>query len=207
MENENQTEEVKKAECSKNVNNEEVVVDEKLSEEKVEEKTEEKTEEKVELKKVEEIDYKSKFFYLAAEFENTKKRFERERENIVKYGSERLLSSLLDVVDNLDRSLAAIKLDQDEKVKNICVGIDMVRNQFIEVLKKNGLTQIESIGKTFDPNFHEAMCEKEVEGKNVSEIIEEFQKGYILNGRLLRASKVIIAKAPATSTEDLSTNK
>ena len=90
--------------------------------------------------------------------------------------------------------MMAIANDEDEKIKNIYVGIDMVKKQFSDVLLGNGLTEVESIGKIFDPNFHEAMAQQPAEGKENDEIISEFQKGYILNGRLIRAAKVIITK-------------
>jgi len=139
-------------------------------------------------------DYKSKFFYVAAEMENIKKRFEREKSNLVKFGNEKVLSGLLEVVDNLDRTVDAIANDEDEKVKNIYQGIEMVRTQFLNVLKSNGLEKIEALGEIFDPNFHEAMAQMPAEGKNNEEIIQIYQHGYSLNGRLLRAAKVVIAK-------------
>lgn len=139
-------------------------------------------------------DYKSKFFYLAAEMDNMKKRFERDRSNLVKFGNEKVLSELLEVVDNLDRTTDSISKDEDEKVKNIYQGIEMVRNQFLNTLKNNGLEKIEAIGKVFDPNFHEAMAQQPAEGKKDEEVIQVFQHGYSLNGRLLRAAKVVIAK-------------
>lgn len=142
--------------------------------------------------KVEE-DYKAKFYYVAAEMENMRKRFSKEKENLLKFGNEKVLSGLIEVVDNLDRTVDAISNDEDEKVKNIVTGIDMVRNQFLEVLKNNGLERLETLGEIFDPNFHEAMSQMPAEGKKDQEIIQEFQKGYVLNGRLLRAAKVVIA--------------
>lgn len=141
-----------------------------------------------------EEDFKEKFYYLAAEFENARKRFDREREKFVKYGNEKILKSLLDVVDNLDRTLSSIQNDEDEKVKNIAHGIGMVQDQFIKVLIDNGLEKIDSLGKEFDPNFHEAMAQQPTEGKKDNEVVQVYQDGYMLNGRLLRAAKVIIAK-------------
>lgn len=142
----------------------------------------------------EEDSFKDKFYYLAAEMENMKRRFGREKESIVKYGTEKILNGLLPVLDNLDRTLAALDGEEDEKVKNLLVGVQMVRDQFVETLKQNGLEPIESIGKIFDPNFHEAMSQQAAEGKEDMEIIAEFEKGYMLNGRLLRAAKVVVAK-------------
>lgn len=144
--------------------------------------------------KKEDVDYKEKFYYLAAEMENMRRRFEKEKSDLLKFGNERVLSSLLDVMDNFERTLDAIEKVEDEQVKNIHVGIDMVKKQFLDVLEKNGLEQVESLGKIFDPNFHEAMGQQPSEDKEDNEIISEYQKGYKLNGRLLRAAKVIVAK-------------
>jgi molecular chaperone GrpE len=141
-----------------------------------------------------EEDFKSKFMYLAAEMENMRRRYEREKEGLIKFGNEKVLSGLLDVVDNLDRSIEAVVADEDEKIKNIVTGLDMVRNQFMEVLKNNGLKEVEALGKEFDPNFHEALAQQPSEGKDDQEILSVFQKGYILNGRLLRAAKVVVVK-------------
>ena len=141
-----------------------------------------------------EEDFKAKYYYLAAEMENMRKRFDRERENFIKYGNERILTDLIEVVDNLDRTLESLSTDKNEKVRNIVVGIEMVRKQFLGVLKQNGLEVVETEGKMFDPNFHEAVGQQESEDKEEEEIIDVYQKGYILKGRLLRAAKVVIAK-------------
>ena len=141
-----------------------------------------------------EIDYKAKFYYMAAEMENVKRRFQREKSDLLNFGSEKILTDLVDVVDNFERTVDALKLDEDDKVKNIVVGVEMVRKQFLEVLNKSGLSTIECLGKEFDPNFHEAVGSEGNEEKEDMEITKEYQKGYMLNGRLLRASKVIVVQ-------------
>lgn len=140
----------------------------------------------------EESEFKKRYFYLAAEMDNLTKRFQREKEGIIKFSNEKLLIDLLDVMDNFDRTISAIGLDSDPKVKNITVGIQMVRLQFVEVLKRYGLAEIEAIGKKFDPNFHDAVAKRFEEGKEDDEILEEYQKGYLLNGRLIRAARVAV---------------
>lgn len=160
----------------------------------------ENVESTVETKKVEEtqpkkdeVDYKAKYYYIAAEMDNYRKRMEREKENLIKYGNERVLSDLIQIIDNFERTIEMLKPDQDPKIKNIVTGIDMVQKLFIDTLSKHGLTTVESVGKDFDPNFHEAMAQEYVEGAKPNEVIKEFQKGYTLNGRLLRAAKVVVA--------------
>ena len=153
----------------------------------------ESTTEEVQTQKAPEEDWKSKYYYLAADFENQRKRFQKEKEDTAKYGAERMIRDLLDVVDNLERTIEMLKFDQDPKVKNIVFGVDMVKKQFADVLSKNGLSEVKTDGE-FDPNFHEAMGQVEAEGKTPGQIVSVQQKGYILNGRLTRAAKVTVAK-------------
>lgn len=115
------------------------------------------------------------------------------KENLIKYGNEKVLSSLLSVIDNFDLTVNSLKSDNDDKVQNIVKGIEMIRSQFIDTLKNNGLTEVESLGKQFDPNFHEAVAQAPAPGKENNEIITEYQRGFVLNGRLLRAAKVVVA--------------
>ncbi len=137
-------------------------------------------------------DWKSKYFYQLAEMDNMRKRFDREKEGLLKYGNEKLLSSLVKVIDDLDRSLDHFGEDMSHgKVKE---GIEMVRKHFMDILEKNGLKAVESLGKEFDPHFHEAVAHQPKEGAKDGEIIIEYQKGYTLNDRLLRAAKVVIVK-------------
>ena len=143
----------------------------------------------------EQEDFKQRYYYLAAEMDNMRKRFERERQDYVKYGNDKILTALLDVLDNFDTSLAALAQEEDEKVKKIVEGITMIRGQFLQVLKKFGLEPVAALGEIFNPAYHEALMQQEVEGKKDHEIITEYKKGYLLNGRLLRPAKVIVAKA------------
>ena len=142
----------------------------------------------------EEADFKTKYFYLAAELENQRKRFQRERENLFKFGNEKILGDLIEVIDNLERTIAAIDHSEDKKIKNIVQGVDIVKKQFLDTLGRHGLTPLESLGEEFDPNLHEAMAQEEAEGQEPNKIIRVFEQGYKLNGRLLRAAKVIVAK-------------
>ena len=139
-----------------------------------------------------EVDYKEKFYYLAADMENIKRRFQREKSDLLNFGADKILGDLVEVVDNFERTIDALKEDTDEKIVNIVTGIEMVRKQFVDVLDKSGLSVIETVGKEFDPNFHEAVGKEADEEKEDMQITKEYQKGYMLNGRLLRASKVIV---------------
>ncbi len=167
------------------------------TEKKAEEQEAKETAETVTLEpkqeKKEEVDYKEKYFYIAAEMDNYRKRMDREKENLVKYGNERVLRDLLEVADNFERTIGMLKGDQDQKVKNLVVGLDMIQKQFLDTMGKHGLTPIQSVGKEFDPNFHEAMAQEYAEGTKPNEVVKEFQKGYTLNGRVIRASKVVVS--------------
>jgi molecular chaperone GrpE len=139
------------------------------------------------------VDYKAKYYYIAAEMDNYRKRLEREKENLLKFGNEKVMRDLLDVADNFDRTIGMLKGDEDQKVKNLVVGLDMVQKQFLDTMGKHGLNPIQAIGKEFDPNFHEALAQEYAEGKKPNEVIKEFQKGFTLNGRVIRASKVVVS--------------
>lgn len=178
---------------TENVNEElnEEVIKQKASEGKVNEEAEDNVE-AINTDANKKDEYKERFFYVAAELENTRKRFEREKENLLKYGNEKVLSSLLTVIDNFDLTVSTLQSDKDEKVQNIVKGIDMIRSQFLDTLNKNGLTLVESVGKEFDPNFHEAVAQMPNAEMENHMIMTEYQRGYVLNGRLLRAAKVVV---------------
>lgn len=125
---------------------------------------------------------------LMAEFENFKKRSSKERENL--YGSlvADIMSSLLPILDNLEKAVQ-VKTD-DENYKQ---GIELVLKQFKEVLKQNGVTEIESVGKTFNPELHEAITSVTDENLGVQEIKEEYRKGYMIGDKVIRHSLVVVA--------------
>ncbi|MBD66746.1 MAG: nucleotide exchange factor GrpE [Halobacteriovoraceae bacterium] len=142
----------------------------------------------------EEETFKEKFYYLAAEMQNLQKRFDREKQNLLKFGNEKILNDMVEILDNFERTLGFIEKDEDEKVKNIVVGIQMIHKLFLETLEKHGLKQIEALGQEFDPNFHEALAQQPAEGKKDMEVILVHQNGYTLNERVIRAAKVVVAK-------------
>lgn len=138
--------------------------------------------------------YKDKYYYVIAEMQNMQKRFDREKQNLLKYGNENILNDVVDVVDNFERTLSFISDSEDKNIKNIAVGIEMIQKQLLETLEKHGLKQIQAMGECFDPNFHEALAQEEAEGRKNEEIIKVHQNGYLLNDRLIRPAKVVIAK-------------
>lgn len=133
--------------------------------------------------------------YLQADFDNYRKNFERERENIVRLANEGLISDLLVVVDDFERALSIM---QDGKDKD---GVKMVYGNLIKILENQGLRPTETSGKKFDPNFHEVLC-KEVCDKDDGLILEELQRGFMLKSRVIRPSKVKIAENQESGEKD-----
>jgi molecular chaperone GrpE len=123
---------------------------------------------------------------LKAEFENMRKRQERERLRILSMASERLVQELLPVLDNLDRAL--------EAGGDIREGVQATRDQLAEVLGDEGLLPVASDGQIFDPNVHEAVMGQVSEEHEEGTIIQTFQRGYVLNGKPIRPAKVVVAK-------------
>jgi molecular chaperone GrpE len=131
----------------------------------------------------------SKYLYLYADFENYKKRAVKERSDAMKFGWEGVARDLLQVADNLDRALSHIPAGTD---KNLSDGLNLILSQFRSTMQKQGVQPIESVGKTFDPELHEAIGQ-EPSDKPQGAITREELKGYTLHGRLLRPANVIIS--------------
>ncbi|MCD6153565.1 MAG: nucleotide exchange factor GrpE [Syntrophobacterales bacterium] len=133
-----------------------------------------------------------KYLRVTADLENFKKRAIKERADAINYGNERLIKDILPIVDSLERALdhAYNSEDFDAFVE----GLKLIYDKILVSLKKHGVERIDAAGKDFDPNFHEAMSQVETEEFEDNKIVEEFEKGYLLNGRLLRPVKVSISK-------------
>lgn len=123
---------------------------------------------------------------LRAEFENTRKRQEREREKILHTAAEKLVKELLPVVDNLDRAL--------EVEGDIRGGVRSTRDQLVNVLNEEGLSPVDSDGEAFDPNVHEAVMGQPSEEHEDGTVIQTFERGYLLNGKPIRPAKVVVAR-------------
>ena len=135
-----------------------------------------------------------------AEVENMRRRVTMDVEKAHKFALNKFANELLPVVDNLDRALAAI--DQtDEQFKSIVEGIEMTVSSLNRALEKSGVEQINPVGETFNPELHQAMTMIEVPGAEPNSVIDVMQKGYQLNGRLLRPAMVVVAKAAPVDTK------
>lgn len=127
-----------------------------------------------------------------AEFDNYRKRVTREREQLTKCANEELIKRLLEVIDNIERALRSAQETQD--LKGFIKGIELIDQHMKDILTKEGLCPIECIGTDFDPNYHEAVMALEKEGVASEKVVEEVQKGYMIDGRVIRPSKVIVSK-------------
>ena len=137
-----------------------------------------------------------KYLRLLAENQNLRKNHDQEKEDILKYGSFTFAQQILTLTDNLDRAFQIFKDDEKfkkDEFKNILNGIEMIEKELLETLEKNSIKYIDCINKPFDPNFHQAIGEKDSE-KEPGIIIEEMQKGYLMHDRLLRPSMVYVSK-------------
>ena len=127
---------------------------------------------------------------LKAEFDNYRKRTQKEKEDIAKYGSERIIVSLLPVLDNLERAIESTQTNKD--FESFSQGVEMIRRQFMKILEDEGLSPIETVGTGFDPNVHEALL-REASDKEDNTILAELQKGYYLKDKVIRPSQVKVS--------------
>jgi molecular chaperone GrpE len=145
---------------------------------------------KLEEKEKESADNYDKYLRAVAELDNYRKRAAREKTDIIKYGKEDIIRDILPFVDSLDRALEHDTGDV-QAFKN---GIALIQDQLLSCLKKHGVERIETAGLNFDPNFHEALMQMESDQHEDNKIVSEMERGYLLNGRLLRPSKVCVCK-------------
>ena len=136
-----------------------------------------------------------KILRAAAEFENFRKRSLREKEQLRKYAISSLIDDLLPALDNLDLGLQAA--ENHPEAKPVADGFRMVAGQLVSILKNNGLESMEPLGEEFDPNFHESVGLQPSDEIEDHKILQVVRKGYVLNGRILRAANVIVSTGPA----------
>ncbi|MCK4727832.1 MAG: nucleotide exchange factor GrpE [Desulfobacterales bacterium] len=131
---------------------------------------------------------------ITAEFENYKKRMERETNDFRKFANESLIKDILPIVDNLERALEIPYGNNEKALQAMREGVQMTLKGLLNSLEKFGVVPIESMDKPFDPNFHQAVMQKESEGHSENTVSEEFQKGYMMRDRLLRPAMVVVSK-------------
>ena len=138
-------------------------------------------------------DVKDRLLLNVAELDNMRKRLEREKADFIKYSSESILKDMIPVLDTFDKALSASSTHSESAdTASFREGMTMVHKMFLSALAKHGLEPVEAIGKTFDPNFHQAI--QRIESSDVTEeiVATEFMRGYALHGRLVRPSMVSV---------------
>lgn len=136
-----------------------------------------------------------KYVRTVAELDNYRKRAAREKADAIQYGNENLLRDILPLVDGMDRALEhACNSEDFEAFRK---GLKLLQGQLLGCLQKHGVEMIDTAGKDFDPHVHEAMMQVESAGHEESQVVGEFERGYLLNGRLLRPAKVSVCKRPS----------
>lgn len=138
------------------------------------------------------VELKDALLRKAAEFENYKRRSENEQLNLIKYAAESFILKILTIVDDLERTL--VHLEESENSKSIGEGIKLVYEKFVRILKEQGVTPIESIGKPFNVDFHEALLQRKDSSVEPHTVIDEIQKGYLYKDRVIRHAQVIVSE-------------
>jgi molecular chaperone GrpE len=135
-----------------------------------------------------------------AEMENIKKRGIKEREELSKYANESLIREILPVIDSLQKAIS--HAHSDENPSGLIEGLNLTLDSLMKTLEKAGLQEVEAEGKPFDPNFHEAIYQQTDDKVPPGHVVTEFQRGYLLNGRLIRPATVVISQGNTEKAEE-----
>jgi len=141
-----------------------------------------------------------KYLRVSAEFENFKKRAEKENIETGKFANERLVKDLIPVLDNLDRAIEHGR--ETEDIKTLLEGVEMTYKGFLTVLEKFGVKPIEALGAEFDPNLHEAVMVQQDADQPPGRVLTQIQRGYQLHNRLVRPAMVVVSKSPELTAEE-----
>ena len=134
---------------------------------------------------------------LTADYDNYRKRAQRDKIEARQFANQGILEKLLPVLDNFEMAIIAVK-DADPSVRD---GVQMIYDQLLSVLKAEGVESVDAVGKQFDPNLHEAISQEESDEVEEGEVISQIQRGFILNDRLVRPARVVVAKAAEGANE------
>jgi len=138
-------------------------------------------------------EYWDKLLRLQADYDNLRKRVDKEKQEFVKYANEGIIAELLNILDDMERAVDLAETKHQD-LPAFLKGVEMILAHLYELLKENGIKPIDALGKAFDPNFHEALMQAEDKDKPDHTVLEELQKGYLLNDRVIRTSKVKVSK-------------
>ena len=174
---------------------EDAVAEEELSKDDASPKnddTPETVEDRIQVAEAEARQNYDRLLRVSAEFENYKKRSQRDMEEYRKYANEAILADLLSVMDNLERALDSGKASKTPD-NNLIEGVDLTLNDLVKIFERFSVTPIDAMEKPFDPNFHQAVMKESSADHPENTVIREFQKGYLLRDRLLRPSMVVVS--------------
>ena len=148
----------------------------------------------------ENADLKDKLMRAVAEQENLRRRFEREKEDLVKFAGANFAKQLLGAIDNMERAIASVPpeaREEDGIMASLLTGVEATARELVNAFEKSGIERLDPIDERFDPNKHEVMFEVEGTGKAPGTIVQILQSGFVMNGRLLRPARVGVAKGEA----------
>ena len=143
-------------------------------------------------------DLRDEMLRMHAETDNLRKRLQKEKQDSVHFANERLIKQLIPIFENLDRALKA----PDTNVESLKEGVQLTSDQVLALFKKENVEPISAVGETFDPSVHEVLSQMESHDHDENTVIEEYSKGYLMNGRVLLPSKVVTSKKPAKTEPD-----
>ncbi len=147
------------------------------------------------------VETRDRLIRLHADFENFRRRAQREREEAVRYGSQNLFKDLLTTVDNLERAIDHARLGGGADVESLLQGVELVQKGLVGLMSAHGVEEVDALGKPFDPALHEAMAQAPDASQAPNTVLEVLQKGYKLRDRLLRPARVIISRPVEAATE------
>jgi molecular chaperone GrpE len=147
------------------------------------------------------VETKDRWIRLQADFENFRRRAQREREEAVRYGAQNLFKDLLTTVDNLERAIDHARKGGGGDVENLLQGVELVQKGLLGLMARHGVTEVDALGKPFDPAQHEAMAQATDASVAPNTVLEVLQKGYMLRDRLLRPARVIVARSEDAAAE------
>ncbi len=148
------------------------------------------------------IQSQDKQMRLQADFENFRKRALRERTELIRYGHENLVKDLLSTVDNLDRAIEHTQQSDGGDLESLLQGVELLQRELHAILERHAVREIEAMGRAFDPALHEAMAQVPDASVAPNTVIDVLQKGYQLHGRLLRPTRVAVAREPEKAKID-----
>ncbi len=151
------------------------------------------------------VENRDKYVRLLADFDNFRRRAHKDRQDVIQFGHENLVKDLLSTVDNLDRAIEHAHQNDGGDLASLLQGVELVQRELSAVLAQHDVNVIDAEGSEFDPSLHEAMAQVQGDSAPPNSVIEVLQTGYRLRDRLLRPARVVVAKPPAGTDDEETT--